>query len=137
MNLNKKMLLKMSLLILMKLRLTFMRGTKQNCFLNYHFFLSYLDYNPANVPSTVFIPASSLSICFVSNSIIDDQIALEFDETFSLSIDQAGPDSGGQITIANGSTVIIIVDDDGECIIRQSDRYRHSQLKSGFFFLSS
>ena len=33
-----------------------------------------------------------------------------------------GPDSGGQITIANGSTVIIIVDDDGECIIQQSDR---------------
>ena len=77
-----------------------------------YFFLA--DYTPSGIPRTVTIPASDpdMRTCF-TGPIIDDLIALEPNETFTLSITNISPDSD-RIVRGIDLTRITIVDDDGE-----------------------
>ena len=72
------------------------------------------DYTPSGIPTTVTIPASDpdMRACF-NGPIIDDLIALEPNETFSLTITGISPDSS-RIVRGINTTVITIIDDDGE-----------------------
>ncbi len=72
------------------------------------------DYRPENVPTTVTIPAGALRMCFVANdSIVNDDEALEDDETFRLNITTVDPDDP-RIRVTEPMTTVIIVDSDGE-----------------------
>lgn len=79
---------------------------------NCHNCHSNSDYDPANVPSSVTIAGDSDRMCFTSTSVIDDEEALEDDETFILEIDEVDPDDP-RISITDGNTTVIILDDDG------------------------
>ena len=72
------------------------------------------DYTPSGIQSTVTIPASDPDnrTCF-TGPIIDDLIALEPDESFTLKIDDISPDNS-RIDTGIDTTVITITDDDGE-----------------------
>ena len=69
------------------------------------------DYTPSGIPTTVTISASDPDRreCF-TGPIIDDLIALEPDETFTLRIDSISPDSS-RIDTGIDTTVITIIDD--------------------------
>ena len=73
-----------------------------------------LDYTPSGVPQTVTIPASDpdMRTCF-TGPIIDDDIALEPNETFTLSITNYSPVTD-RILSGIKTTSITIIDDDGE-----------------------
>ena len=71
------------------------------------------DYDPAQVPSTVTIPAGDLRMCFTSTSVLEDDDAMEPDETFILEITDNDPDDP-RIVVREPTTTVIIVDDDGE-----------------------
>ena len=78
-------------------------------------FVSVLvDYVPSGIKTSVTIPASDPDMreCF-SGPIINDQIALEPDETFTLKIDNISPDNR-RINTGIDTTVITIIDDDSE-----------------------
>ena len=73
-----------------------------------------VDYTPSGITTMVTIPASPLDgrTCF-TGPIINDPIALEPDETFSLKIDNISPDNR-RINTGIDTTVITIIDDDSE-----------------------
>ena len=73
-----------------------------------------VDYIPSGITTMVTIPASDpdMRTCF-TGPIIDDSIALEPDETFSLKIDNISPDNR-RINTGIDTTVITIIDDDSE-----------------------
>ena len=73
---------------------------------------SMADYDPAGIPATVTIPASDSMACF-TGPIIDDLIALEPHESFTLSISNISPDDN-RIRRGIGTTTITIIDNDGE-----------------------
>jgi hypothetical protein len=62
---------------------------------------------------TVTIPGNASRMCFTSDSVIDDDTPLEPDETFVLEVDQTDPDDP-RITVTDGNTTVIILDDDCE-----------------------
>ena len=70
------------------------------------------DYDPAGIPATVTIPASDSVACF-TGPIIDDLIALEPDESFTLTVTDISPDDN-RIQRGIETTTITIVDDDSE-----------------------
>ena len=70
------------------------------------------DYDPAGIPATVTIPASDSMACF-TGPIIDDLIALELDESFTLTITDVSPDDN-RIQHGIETTTITIIDDDSE-----------------------
>ena len=74
----------------------------------------FADYTPSGIPVTVTIPASAADMraCF-TGPIIDDLIALEPNETFTLSITDISPDDS-RIQAGIETTRITIIDDDGE-----------------------
>ena len=71
-----------------------------------------VDYTPSGIPTTVTIPASDGRACF-TGPIIDDLIALEPNETFTLTITNISPDNS-RIQRGIETTRITITDDDGE-----------------------
>ena len=71
------------------------------------------DYNPANVPGYVVIPGNASMACFTSDSVLDDEIALEDNETFVLSIDEVDPDDP-RVNVPDEDTTVIILDEDGK-----------------------
>ena len=73
----------------------------------------HVDYDPANVPSSVTIPADEDMACFTTDTVLDDQIALEEDETLLLSIENVLPDDPN-INITDGSTIVTLLDDDSK-----------------------
>jgi hypothetical protein len=72
------------------------------------------DYVPSGISTTVTIPASDpdMRTCFMG-PIINDLIALEPNETFTLKIDNISPDNR-RINTGIDTTTITIIDDDGE-----------------------
>ena len=97
------------------------------------YFCSLLDYNPDNVPTSVTIPADELRTCFVSDSVEDDDDAMEDDETFMLEITDNDPDDP-RIIVREPMTTVIIVDDDGKIDFN----YVHVSfwfILSGYFYL--
>ena len=70
------------------------------------------DYEPDGIPATVTIPASDSRACF-TGPIIDDLIALEPDESFTLTITDISPDDN-RIQRGIETTTITIIDDDSE-----------------------
>ena len=70
------------------------------------------DYDPAVIPATVTILASESMACF-TGPIIDDLIALEPDESFTLTITDISPDNN-RIQRGIETTTITIVDDNSE-----------------------
>jgi hypothetical protein len=69
----------------------------------------HADYDPARVPNEVTIPSNTSRMCFTSDSVIDDDIPLEPDETFVLEVDQTDPDDP-RITFTDVNTTVIILD---------------------------
>ncbi len=51
--------------------------------------------------------------CFTSDTVIDDGVALEEDETVLLEVIYVFPEDP-RITVTNGNTTVIILDDDGK-----------------------
>jgi hypothetical protein len=78
-----------------------------------HIDTQHADYDPARVPNEVTIPGNASRMCFTSDSVIDDDTPLEPDETFVLEVDETDPDDP-RITVTDGNTTVIILDDDCE-----------------------
>ena len=90
------------------------------------FFLLYADYTPAGISQKVTIPASDpdMRTCF-TGPVIDDDIALESNETFTLSITNFSP-ATDRILPGIETTRITIIDEDGKrfctlCLPRFTD----------------
>ena len=66
------------------------------------------------IPSEVTIPADEDMACFISQSIIDDDISQEPDDDFDLNIPQATTPDDPRIVISDGTTTVTILDDDGK-----------------------
>ena len=75
-------------------------------------FLWSADYRSSGIPGTVTIPASDPRACF-TGPIIDDLIALEPNETFTLTISNISPNNN-RIQRGIKTTRITIADDDSE-----------------------
>jgi hypothetical protein len=65
-------------------------------------------------------------MCFTSDSVIDDDIPSEPDETFVLEIDGTDPDDP-RITVTDGTTTIIIVDSD-DCEFEHQENNKINEL---------
>ncbi|ORU95023.1 MAG: hypothetical protein A6F71_10275 [Cycloclasticus sp. symbiont of Poecilosclerida sp. M] len=73
-----------------------------------------LDYDPAGVPTSLEIPAGNLSACFTSDSVIDDDIPLELEESFYLILDEEVIPDDPRVNVTGPMTRVIILDEDGE-----------------------
>ena len=75
--------------------------------------MSHIDYDPANVPSSVTIPADENMTCFTTDTVLDDILALEEDEVFLLDIENVLPDDP-RINVEADNVTVTILDDDGK-----------------------
>ena len=75
--------------------------------------MSLIDYNPANIPASITIPANEDMTCFTTDTVLDDLIALEEDEVFSLDIENVLPDDP-RINVEADNVTVTILDDDGK-----------------------
>ena len=76
---------------------------------------THTDYIASSIPSSVTISAGDSRTCF-NGTIVDDQ-AQEDTESFTLNIVGTGPDG---VVVDQGTTEIVIVDDDGELLLKHS-----------------
>ena len=85
------------------------------------------DYNAiTNPPSPLTLAAAEDSICFTID-LIDDDIALEGDEVFSVTLSNPVPSS---VSITTSTADITIVDNDGEVIVSFAEIYNTYALQA-------
>ena len=70
------------------------------------------DYSPSSIPSSITIPAGELKKCF-DVTILDDMIALEGNESFTINMVVDMPNFG---TTGNSESEVTIIDNDGEIV---------------------
>ena len=71
------------------------------------------DYDPDNVPASVTIPGDQDRGCFTTDAVLDDEVALEDEETFVLNAVLDDP-IDDRIAILDGTLDVFILDDDSE-----------------------
>ena len=71
----------------------------------------HTDYDPNSIPDTITIMAADDQACF-TGTINDDELSLEGDEQFRLTLSNALP---SEVFIGRGTTTITIHDNDGQC----------------------
>ena len=74
--------------------------------------VQYTDYGPSSIPGTITITSAEELVCF-NGTINDDVLGFEGDEQFSLTLSNPSP---SEVFIGQGTTTIIIQDNDGQFI---------------------
>ena len=74
------------------------------------------DFAPERIPSTIILQPEETIKCFVSDAIIDDEIALEPMEFFTLTIDDVTPNDVTRINLGPPA-MIVINDNDGKLMM--------------------